>query len=381
MRSDSSLASKIFLKLGALLFYANFFAVFLGSSAPAFSGEPITARVILPYQFNPSSIEKKTEALLKKIKPSHIDGLSWRTSKAPVNFDEPSPGTFRFSTSIQGRYAPKDKNLIINGMPIARSEHGDFALTLPVGSEAQEYQLYAVDDYGKAEEESIILEVKNWKRARKQLMGAQDEKPPNLNPSSIYFFIGGSMYRYQEPVTGPFSENGVSAKLLFERALSSDQRYNFQLGSFFTALPLSSTHPDQSTLTFFGINGLVSYQTRWLKSPWSLSFSGGIFFVTSSASDSSFGFQNVMGPQLFPTLSRKFSSKSSAAIYFKYSPTGTKLSANLANHEIAGGISWTRTIFESTPLIFSFDMNKMSIKIDDIPIEWSSYNLSVGFGF
>jgi hypothetical protein len=88
--------------------------------------------------------------------------------------------------------------------------------------------------------------------------------------------------------------------------------------------------------------------------------------VGGDSSESGFGFQNMNGPQIFPSIRKAFG-KYGVAAYLKFSPVSQSGIPTFASNEIAGGLSFGMPIGKEgsgKSMSFSLDIASLSIDID-----------------
>jgi hypothetical protein len=97
------------------------------------------------------------------------------------------------------------------------------------------------------------------------------------------------------------------------------------------------------------------------------------------ASDSSFGYKNISGPQLFPSLRRNLNNGHALSTYFKFSPISNNLGFfSLSNNEIATGLSYLIPTEKHT---YSISLDYARIAFSDGEVEIGSNSLSLGGSF
>jgi hypothetical protein len=107
-------------------------------------------------------------------------------------------------------------------------------------------------------------------------------------------------------------------------------------------------------------------------------------FVSTSTLPTTFGFQNLMGPQLFPVVRYQLKNGNSISTYFKYSPVssgGISLNNLSGSREIAAGLTFSQRLKNQHYLPISFDYSDLKSVIEDVPVAVNSVNFSVGYTF
>jgi|GEM_PF-1202146 len=96
-----------------------------------------------------------------------------------------------------------------------------------------------------------------------------------------------------------------------------------------------------SDIRAIGTNLRVGYIFPEVKAPWRLSLYGGWYYSTMFASDSTFGYQNVSGPQLYPAIRRTLDNGCAVSAYLKFSPISSSGGImKLSNNETAIGFGF-----------------------------------------
>lgn len=190
-----------------------------------------------------------------------------------------------------------------------------------------------------------------------------------LDPPKTNVTLGPTSLVYTESQTENFSSIVTTLKIANRLDLIPG---TLDLGTniFVSLFPLTKSDPDR-TLRFMGINvraGTAIYK----KGPERVSVHLGAYYITTFTTGlSEFGFKDMMGPQLFPTYTRKFP-WGVVTGYFKYSPVGQNVSIRpFDSREIAFGVSWLRPWKKNMDLLFAIDY--ASLKTD-----FDSGNTSIG---
>jgi hypothetical protein len=98
-----------------------------------------------------------------------------------------------------------------------------------------------------------------------------------------------------------------------------------------------------------------------------------------------FGFTQMHGPQLFPTLRYTFRNQSSFSTYLKYSPVfGSGGVLSLANAEMAVGLAYGIPMRNGHPLSFSLDLARLNLlNLEGTGVNAALNSLTIGssYGF
>ncbi|MBU6153864.1 MAG: hypothetical protein KGP28_06140 [Bdellovibrionales bacterium] len=140
-----------------------------------------------------------------------------------------------------------------------------------------------------------------------------------------------------------------------------DSRWAYGLSGY-AALEPSFTYPgDNSYLRFFGGNLRVAYSLI-SKKRFQLSLAAGYYYVTSLANSYSGGFENLNGPQIYPSFRYKLKKAGLITGYAKYSPVSSKFEilSIKGNYELAAGLTYFfKQQFFPFSLGLSFDFSEI----------------------
>jgi hypothetical protein len=108
---------------------------------------------------------------------------------------------------------------------------------------------------------------------------------------------------------------------------------------------------------------------------------GGVYFIKMLVNENRFGFNHVIYPQIFPTLSRTLTSTDTLSGYLKYVPTSQGINLNWREKELASGSTWEHLLSNDHPLTISLDVSNLTL-VDFAGIEnhLGTLSLSVGYG-
>ena len=133
-----------------------------------------------------------------------------------------------------------------------------------------------------------------------------------------------------------------------------------------------SASPD---IRAIGMNLRIGYIFPEVQAPWRLSVYGGWYYSTMFASDGAFGYQNVSGPQLYPSIRRTLDNGCAISSYLKFSPISSALGImKLSNSEMAIGFGYFIPGQARTYGI-TLDLARISLSSDTIDIQSTSLSL------
>ena len=297
-----------------------------------------------------------------------ISNLVWkRLTDIPIVMDivEGKQETFAI---IDGKYEGKDRPLILGTRPIKRTASGLFRLRIPVRSKLLEFDIVAIDQFGKVERERFFISFPTW-------------KPPSLRKRyAIVPSLGLTQISYQETGKSDLSETAITAKISVAYDIIP-RKWDLAIAGYYTLLPLV-TNQSGISARFLGLNFRAGYSVPFVRAPWQLTLMTGVYYTTTIVTNNSFGFQDLMGPQFFPVLRGRVANADSVLGYFKFSPVGAGFAlTSLSNREIAFGVGWSHLFRNARSITVSVDWANLSLLIDDTTIQSTSLSLSVGYSF
>jgi hypothetical protein len=222
-----------------------------------------------------------------------------------------------------------------------------------------------IDKYGKYQRERVKFSILD-----------EDESAPDAGLAKKRFSVSAglaySSVSYLETLNSSLQEQLVTGRVSFAYPLF-DRRFELSASTFFTAFILNSTNP-QSPARFLGINGRAGY-VLVRNSSWSAVLNLGVYFTTMMVPDQSYGFRNLMGPQLYPTLTRIFG-KSSVGLSLKFSPVSQGFSfLNLSNREIAIGGNYSYAATENMSFSGTFSWSQLKFYLDPVQVQLNTWSL------
>lgn len=332
-----------------------------------------------------------------------ISGLNWDPYSIELNLES----TDNKTATIKGNFDRVDPVLLqvvgIKGVirwksataaAPGKSGKGPFELTIALEKDTTLFQVTAVSSTGTVETEFKVLIVPRLKflsgerKARRHIVTVSIG-PSTLNYSEVY----------GRTLTRTLNQVSLTLKAAYNYLLAPPN-WDLGINAYITALPLTSTSTGTSsaneTARFVGANARLGYSIPFIKEPWKLSILAGWYYTTTIVSNNAMGYQNLMGPQIFPTIRRVLKSGDAVFAYFKYAPiTSDGLFEFLGpnSREIAAGFGWVHPMKNGTPLSISFDFASLGFTIPtrvstiDAGIvsttgtfQNTSYSLSVGIG-
>ncbi len=260
---------------------------------------------------------------------------------------------------------------------VRRDRDGVFTVLADIKSQQTRYPFAMVDPGGTLVQEWIIIEVPRY-----DLFVQTGQK----NPRKLFINggLGVTSISYAETnITGSenFSSIVLSPKISAILILPSPV-WSLGFSAYATALQLTSSR--DVSARFLGLNARAGYRVPFLPEPWQLTLMAGYYYTTMFVKPASFGYRNVGGPQLFPTVRRAFKTGDFASAYFKYSPIANGVSLlGPTNREIGTGVSYTFSGRRANPLSAYFDYStfNLDLPLQEFRMSTSSITLGASYGF
>jgi len=133
---------------------------------------------------------------------------------------------------------------------------------------------------------------------------------------------------------------------------------------------------DSSHLKFYGLNLRAAYSLI-TKKRFQLSLAAGYYYVTSVSSSYTGGFENLNGPQIYPSFRFTYKKAGTLMGYFKYSPVSSRFSLLKieSNYELAAGLTYFFKQ-QTFPFTIGVSLDLSEIKFNDPNI--ASFTLLTG---
>jgi len=303
----------------------------------------------------------------------HIKELGWYKYIAKVNF---SPTPF---VDFIGHFSLEDSSLIYDDKEIpVHPTSKKFALRIILTGKITPVTLKIVAANGEVRSEKFTVQFEGWDN-RSRI--AKDSSSPQTRQIGIVAGLGVASSNYTQTRTAGMSQRNFTFKASYQRPSSARSAWGWGTSMFVTVLPISSDRPDV-TARFFGISTRLGYTFSFIPEPWQLGISAGAYYTTMITSGSNFGYRNVFGPMVYPSLRRALSNADSLSGYIKLSPitNGLTLLA-LSNRELAGGLSWTHRMASGNSFSVSTDVASFVLNSGKIIIKNDTISLSLAYGW
>lgn len=277
-----------------------------------------------------------------------------------------------FKVTLRGSYSRKDWTLLWNSMPVELSEKGDFEFAFPISGEMNEGKLVAIGPMGKTEKVKLKVRFPSWEDFLARA-GASPPKRIFITPG-----LGLSLISYSETGIAPFSQIAITGKISYAH-LVLPPRWDFAANAYMTLLPVSSSQ--EISARFFGASMRIGYVLPSVKAPWRVSLLAGAYYATTFVQGDGFGYKNVSGPQIFPTVRRELPGGDSVLAYFKFSPISAGFSfLQLSNHELAAGLIYSRPLPDGRTASITLDAATLGLSLAGIRVRSTSVSLGVAYG-
>ena len=359
-------------------FFMVFFAAYLvagGALAAAFSCAARAADETdvgeMEVQVLPPSAKENTQI---------VPGLSFKNGPFPLALIDPFGASPKLAVTVEGSYSNLEWSLIVlpGGKVIPRSKmSGSFRVRVPISQPRTVLTFTAVGPGGSLLHTQMVLESHDWNDVQKRIEQAKI-------PRRFHWSLGAGVTHldYTQGGVPDISSVLISTKAGVEYWITPD-RWDLSLSGYFTPVPLSTT-PAGYSILFLGLNARAGYVFPFVASPWRLTLMAGFYYATtftSSTDGTQFGYANIGGPELYPTLSRTFRSGSSLGAYFKLSPVSDQFTVlSLSNREIASGLSYHFPPDRSRRN-FSLDFDWANLVVHAANTQASSTTLSLSGGY
>lgn len=326
----------------------------------------------LDAQILPASPKDGTEVIPK---------LALNPGPFPITLPHPGDPDSKPVVTLEGTFQTPNWTLLLlatgKSIPLT-PPRGQFRIRLTISQAKSSLYLAAVARSGQAMKAKIHLAVREWPQMEAKIRSLTPA------PSRFHWGFGAGLthLNYIQDGIPSISSILVSTKGGIEYWLKP-QTWSIGLSGYFSSLPLMSS-PSGYSLSFLGVNARVGYHFPEIATGWHLGLMAGYYFATtfpSSTSAASFGYANLGGPQLYPTLSRRFGSGSSASLYLKFSPVSDQLTIlSLSNHEIASGLSYQFRP-DARQRGFSLGLDWAKLTVSQSGVQGSSTTLSLSTGY
>jgi hypothetical protein len=209
------------------------------------------------------------------------------------------------------------------------------------------------------------------------------ERLPELSKSKLRLIpgLGITSISYQQSNVPSYSGIALNGKLLAEFKLS---RKWVAQGEFHTTFaPLQASLSGVNVQYLGATLGMIYEIPKVFTPKWDLRLTGGLYYETTITSSSDFGFTDLTGPLLSPTLIHSMKDGSNQWIYLKYTLVFSGFSLeNWANFGIAGGLGYLFPPFKNRQSLgLSFEIAALSLQLQSVSVQSNSFTLGTQYRF
>lgn len=287
--------------------------------------------------------------------------VKWAQTNYNV-FEIKNDDSYTYEVEIKGSVQDAKSSYILNFKPLKIAADGTFTHKVNIEKENTELQFAAIGSDGKMVSDPYALVIPGFATATEKRMKKKNNKPKK------FFFspgLGFTSISYSQSNT----DVGTLSPIMLTLKLGADYRLkkkNWVLGfvGFMNVLALSGLTAT-TDFKFLGLNLRIGNRLNWLSSPWELTLSGGLYYLTM-LTGGNFGFQDVAGPQLYPTLRRTFNNGAAVLGYFKFSPIAQGFTLmSFTNFELAGGVHYQFPRKSNLGYSVGLDLSRVNISTSD----------------
>jgi hypothetical protein len=274
----------------------------------------------------------------------------------------------RLAAVIEGTMTDPKKSLLVQNLQakVKPAADGKFLFTVPLTGMRTYAVVVLVGHYGESHTENITIVFPAWEDFVAQLGGRAPK---------YWIFSAGAGFTLLEYADTRIEDYTAVVTTVKAGVTRLFRRTPWSAGANFylTAFPI--TKNQDVTARFFGANARVGYTITQQASKWRGVIMGGAYYTTMFVENDAFGFRNMGGPQLFPTLQWDSGGGHMIQAYAKYSPVselagGFRLRPGV-DREIAGGLGYVTPRWSAT-----IDVAHLSLLIRGVEI--SSFSLTLG---
>ncbi|MFN7683967.1 MAG: hypothetical protein ACK5QT_00965 [Oligoflexia bacterium] len=295
---------------------------------------------------------------------------------APQKAEQPQLGAqASLIVKLKGAFRLENSALLRGVDPVKTDpKTGKFEIEVRIQAEETQFELKQVGADGSVRTEEFALRAPNWAQLKLLVLKAEGEKKSaSAKPSGVFSGgLGVALLDYRQTGVESFSQTGLSGKIAYSRWIFGHS-WALDVNAYGTLLPISR-RSDGVWVRQLGTN-LRLGKRIWSAGPqWDLWVSGGMFGAWAIASDSSFGFKNLVSAQLYPVLSYRPSSQNRFSTYLKWVPL-----FGLSQRELAVGFHWKRKRKSWGDWLLGVDFSDIYFK-PSATTELNARNIVLGFG-
>ena len=302
-----------------------------------------------------------------------LSELSIRTGPVDPTVVESGPGTFRVSVPVEGSISSAETSVISGYEPVPVDPKTlRFKVAVDTRGPVTPFALTVISVDGTVKQEEVQIVAKDWASFTQSL------QPPAEKKQSWSGGFSLASLGYSQSGKPSLSQIAFGAKISYSRMLPW-AGWTAGANLYSTVLPVS-TSIDGLSLSQMGLN-LRAGRSVWTRGSkasalTTISVLGGVFYTSTVSSNSSFGFKNLMGIQIYPELEHRLDARNSLGTYLKFAPL---FGFSFTNRELAVGASWIRKPLRARSYSLSLDYSDISF-VSAAGTAISSKNAVVGVG-
>ncbi len=324
-------------------------------------------------------------ARIAVVQDKHINDLKWDNEFSKIRTVNSGLG-LQHSIMLFGVYYRSGWKLTFQNKEIPLNDRGGFRLEIPISKSERVFEFEAIGPKGEIEKE--IIEIGSVKKSMEKSIGhikgdrniIDDVTPIEPEPKKFFLVpgIGYSSISYTQSGITDYSMSAVTAKVSINYTLVP-KVWDFGFSTYYTAMQLSKSTAEK--MNFLGINLRFGYLIPNISTEWFLSIYGGWYYTTTFVTSNSFGYFNLSGPQLYPSIRKVLGNGDIIGAYFKYSPIASSLSLlSLSNRELGGGISYVRLLPNDHSIGATLDISNIFLTFENIITKTNSLTFGIQYG-
>ena len=322
-----------------------------------------------------------TKAWIAVSPDQHINDLKWDNEYTRIRTEKSGLGD-QSSVLLVGNYYRDQWKLTSNQKEISRNDRGGFKLEVPITADETSYIFEAIGPNGEREKERIDIRTEEGSELKTSVFNSNlDSESQIQKPVKRFFLVPGvgvSSISTKQTDVSDYSTIAITAKVSANYRLVP-QKWDAGLSAYGTVAQLSKS--SDVTARYLGFNARLGYLIPNISSDWFLSVYGGWYFTTTTVSEDTFGYQNLSGPQIYPSVRKVLGNGDVISAYFKFSPVASSFSVlTMSNREIAGGVAYIRLLPDDHSLAATFDISNIKLTIDGIVTQTNTLTLGIQYG-
>lgn len=288
--------------------------------------------------------------------------ITWDSMSVNVVEKAADNDKYIFEAELKGRVADPKKSVIINYRPVKITPEGTFTYKINVDKAVTEIQANIIQEDGKMQADPYALTVTDW-----NLTAGRDNIRKKEDPRKFFFNPGLALTTINYTQTN--TDVGTLTPIMLTVKAGVDyriQKKNWVIGfvGFMNVAPISGATATTS-FRFLGLNLRAGKRIGLLSAPWELTLSGGLYYLTMITTGN-FGFSNVAGPQLYPTVRYSLNNGGAVLSYFKFSPISQGFTLmSFTNFEIAVGLHYQFPRTKKVGFSVGVDLSRVALTTVD----------------